>query len=105
MSDKWNEFITTPSKKFGYQVPTYTPSIYREYRGEIFTTFHSGEHPVMTKIGEGNQIHGRFSKSYKGVLRGLHYDNKTWKLETNLKKSLKSLLNSLMLICLFKTLS
>ena len=80
MSDKWNEFITTPSKKFGYQVPTYTPSIYREYRGEIFTTFHSGEHPVMTKIGEGNQIHGRFSKSYKGVLRGLHYDNKTWKL-------------------------
>jgi dTDP-4-dehydrorhamnose 3,5-epimerase len=25
-------------------------------------------------------IHGRFSRSYKGVLRGLHYDNKTWKL-------------------------
>ena len=80
MSNKWDEFQITPSKKFGYEVPTYIPSIYREYRGEIFTTFHSGAHPVMTKIGEGNEVHGRFSKSYKGVLRGLHYDNKTWKL-------------------------
>jgi dTDP-4-dehydrorhamnose 3,5-epimerase len=80
MSNKWDDFKITPSKKFGYEVPTYTPSIYREYRGEIFTTFHSGQHPVMQKIGEGNEVHGRFSKSYKGVLRGLHYDNKTWKL-------------------------
>ena len=38
MSNKWDEFKITPSKKFGYEVPTYTPSIYREYRGEIFTT-------------------------------------------------------------------
>ena len=47
MNNKWDEFQITPSKKFGYEVPTYTPSIYREYRGEIFTTFHSEEHPVM----------------------------------------------------------
>jgi dTDP-4-dehydrorhamnose 3,5-epimerase len=80
MSNKWDEFQITPSKKFGLEVPIYTPSIYREYRGEIFTTFHSDSHPVITKIGEGNEVHGRFSKSYKGVLRGLHYDNKTWKL-------------------------
>ena len=39
MSNKWDEFIETPSKVFGYQVPIFTPSIYREYRGEIFTTF------------------------------------------------------------------
>jgi len=70
MSNKWDDFIETPS-------------IYREYRGEIFTTFHSEEHPVMRHIHyDKNEIsiHGRFSKSYKGVLRGLHYDNKTWKL-------------------------
>ena len=83
MSNKWDEFIETPSKKFGYEVPIFTPSIYREYRGEIFTTFHSEEHPVMKHIHYEKSeisIHGRFSKSYKGVLRGLHYDNKTWKL-------------------------
>jgi len=80
MSKKWDEFIETPSKKFGYEVPIYTPSIFREYRGEIFTTFHSSQHPVIKKIGEGNEIHGRFSRSYQGVLRGLHWDNKTWKL-------------------------
>jgi dTDP-4-dehydrorhamnose 3,5-epimerase len=83
MSNKWNQFKVTESKKFGYQVPTYTPSIFREFRGEIFTTYHSEEHPVMNQIHydkEELSIHGRFSRSYKGVLRGLHYDNKTWKL-------------------------
>jgi len=71
MSNKWDEFIETPSKKFGYQIPTFTPSIYREYRGEIFTTFHSEEHPVMRHIHYEKSdisVHGRFSKSYKGVL-------------------------------------
>ena len=80
---KWNDFDVRPSKIFGYEVPVYTPSIFREFRGEIFTTYHSEDHPVMSKIHyDKNElsIHGRFSKSYKGVLRGLHYDNKTWKL-------------------------
>ena len=83
MSNKWNQFKVTESKKFGYQVPVYTPSIFREFRGEIFTTYHSEEHPVMNQIHYNKEelsIHGRFSRSYKGVLRGLHYDNKTWKL-------------------------
>jgi dTDP-4-dehydrorhamnose 3,5-epimerase len=83
MSNKWNQFKVTESKKFGYQVPIYTPSIFREFRGEIFTTYHSEEHPVMNQIHYNKEelsIHGRFSRSYKGVLRGLHYDNKTWKL-------------------------
>ena len=44
--DKWNQFKVTESKKFGYQVPLFTPSIFREFRGEIFTTYHSEEHPV-----------------------------------------------------------
>jgi len=80
---KWNDFDVRPSKIFGYEVPVYTPSIFREFRGEIFTTYHSEDHPVMSQIHyDKNElsIHGRFSKSYKGVLRGLHYDDKTWKL-------------------------
>jgi len=50
MSNKWDEFIETPSKKFGYEVPIFQPSVFREYRGEIWTTFHSEEHPVMNHI-------------------------------------------------------
>jgi dTDP-4-dehydrorhamnose 3,5-epimerase len=83
MDNKWNEFQITPSKKFGYEVPIFQPSVFREYRGEIFTTYHSEEHPVMNYIHYDKQelsIHGRFSRSYKGVLRGLHWDKKTWKL-------------------------
>jgi dTDP-4-dehydrorhamnose 3,5-epimerase len=83
MNNKWNEFEEIPSKTFGYEVITYQPSVFREYRGEIWTTFHTEEHPVMNQIHYGKDelsIHGRFSRSYKGVLRGLHWDTKTWKL-------------------------
>lgn len=79
----WNTFETIPSKKFGYEVQIYEPSVFREFRGEIWTTFHSEEHPVMNQIHYNKDeisIHGRFSRSYKGVLRGLHWDTKTWKL-------------------------
>ena len=80
MSNKWDEFQITPSKKFGYDVPQFQPSVFREYRGEIWTTFHSIEHPITDYIDGKCEVHGRFSRSYKGVLRGLHWDNKTWKL-------------------------
>jgi dTDP-4-dehydrorhamnose 3,5-epimerase len=76
----WNQFDIDHLKTFGNEVPVYSPSVYREYRGEIFTTFHSTDHPVTKLMPDDVNIHGRFSKSYKGVLRGLHYDNKTWKL-------------------------
>lgn len=77
---KWDVFTTSYLRTFGTQVPVYSPSVYREFRGEIFTTFHSDKHPVMEKFDSNVSIHGRFSKSYQGVLRGLHYDNKTHKL-------------------------
>lgn len=80
MENKWNEFQITPSKKFGFDVPQFQPSVYREYRGEIWTTFHSTQHPVNNYITDDCEVHGRFSRSYKRVLRGLHYDYKTWKL-------------------------
>jgi dTDP-4-dehydrorhamnose 3,5-epimerase len=83
MSNKWNEFQLKPSVKFGYEVIEYQPSVFREYRGEIWTTYHTEEHPAMNQIHYDKEeltIHGRFSRSYKNVLRGLHWDNKTWKL-------------------------
>ena len=79
-NNKWDAFDVSYLQSFNTDVPVYSPSVYREYRGEIFTTFHSTSHPVMQLLPTNVNIHGRFSKSYQGVLRGLHYDNKTWKL-------------------------
>jgi dTDP-4-dehydrorhamnose 3,5-epimerase len=76
----WQDITVSYLKTFGTDVPVYSPSVYREYRGEIFTTYHSKEHPVNGLLPTTVNTHNRFSKSYEGVLRGLHYDDKTWKL-------------------------
>jgi dTDP-4-dehydrorhamnose 3,5-epimerase len=76
----WKNVKTSYLQSFNKEVPIYSPSVYREYRGEIFTTYHSKEHPVNNLLPKDINVHNRFSKSYQGVLRGLHYDNKTWKL-------------------------
>jgi dTDP-4-dehydrorhamnose 3,5-epimerase len=76
----WNNFDVAHLKSFDTEVPVYSPSVYREYRGEIFTTYHSVDHPIHDLLPKEVNVHGRFSRSYKGVLRGLHYDDKTWKL-------------------------
>jgi len=76
----WSTFDISYMQTFDEQVPVYTPSVYREFRGEIFTTYHTKFHPVNKLLPNSVEIHNRFSKSYKGVLRGLHYDTKTWKL-------------------------
>lgn len=79
-NQSWDHFDVSYLKTFGNDIPVYKPSVYREYRGEIFTTFHTTKHPVSHVIPAGANVHGRFSKSYKNVLRGLHYDDKTYKL-------------------------
>jgi dTDP-4-dehydrorhamnose 3,5-epimerase len=80
-NNNWDHVDVSYLKTFNLEVPVFTPSIYREYRGEIFTTYHNKTHPVTGFIPSNtNAIHSRFSKSYKNVLRGLHYDDKTWKL-------------------------
>lgn len=76
----WDDIEISYLKTFGTEVEVYTPSVYYEYRGEIFTTFQSETHPSVRKIPQNTSFHTRFSKSHCGVLRGLHYDNKTWKL-------------------------
>jgi dTDP-4-dehydrorhamnose 3,5-epimerase len=77
---KWEKFEISYLNTFGADVPIYTPSVYREYRGEIFTSYHSDIHPVKKILPQNYHIHTKFSKSYKNVLRGLHYDHKSWKL-------------------------
>jgi dTDP-4-dehydrorhamnose 3,5-epimerase len=60
------------------------PSTYHEYRGSITTTYHSDYYDRLLPANERNEglqfKHDRYSKSKKNVLRGLHYDDKTWKL-------------------------
>ena len=60
------------------------PSVYHEYRGSISTTYHSEYYDRLLPATERNEglsfKHDRYSKSKLGVLRGLHYDDKTWKL-------------------------
>lgn len=79
-SNTWEYVDISYLKTFEQQVPVYSPSVYREFRGEIFTTYHSETHPVTKLLPNDCVVHGRFSKSYKNVLRGLHYDDKTYKL-------------------------
>ena len=59
------------------------PSVYHEHRGEISTTYHSDYYDRLIPIKEkrGSKFkHDRYSKSEEGVLRGLHWDDKTWKM-------------------------
>ena len=76
----WSEFTKSYLRTFGQEVPIYQPAVFREFRGEIFTTFHDKYHPAISKIGKTDNTHVRFSNSRAGVLRGLHYDFSTWKL-------------------------
>jgi dTDP-4-dehydrorhamnose 3,5-epimerase len=66
------------------QVKVIQPSIYHEYRGMITTTYHSDYYDRLLPANERNEglkfNHDRYSKSKQNVLRGLHYDDKTWKL-------------------------
>jgi len=60
------------------------PSVYYEQRVSISTTYHSDYYEKILPANDRNNglrfKHDRFSKSKKNVLRGLHYDDKTWKL-------------------------
>ena len=66
------------------EVKIVQPSIYHEYRGMITTTYHSDYYDRLLPANDRNEglkfNHDRYSKSKINVLRGLHYDDKTWKL-------------------------
>ena len=63
------------------EVITFKPSVNYDSRGSIFTTYSSSFYNkfLPQKV---DFIHDKFAESKKNVLRGLHGDNKTWKLIT-----------------------
>lgn len=79
----WNDFHYYNGSVLP-EVKIVQPSTYYEYRGLISTTYHSDYYDRLLPAAERNNglqfKHDRFSKSKIGVLRGMHYDEKTWKL-------------------------
>ncbi len=57
--------------------------MFREYRGDIWTTYKKNTFPV-----DLNFVHDKFSSSRKNVIRGIHGDYKTWKLVSCLQGEL-----------------
>jgi len=77
-NQNWDEFHVNSGKVLT-DVKIISNSVYHEFRGSIWTTFHTDYFPKVLPT-DLEFKHDRFSQSYKGVLRGLHYDDKTWKL-------------------------
>lgn len=63
------------------EVIIFTPSVNEDNRGTIFTTYNKDVYNQYLPSGL-DFIHDKFAESKKDVLRGLHGDNKTWKLIT-----------------------
>ena len=55
-------------------VKIFTESNFKDKRGILWTSWNK------LKLNKINFNHDKFSLSKKNVFRGLHYDNKTWKL-------------------------
>lgn len=79
----WNDFHFYNGSVLN-DIKIVQPSTYHEYRGSISTTYHSDYYDRLLPANERNEglqfKHDRYSKSKFAVLRGLHYDDKTWKL-------------------------
>jgi dTDP-4-dehydrorhamnose 3,5-epimerase len=80
MSDKVKEFQIINSDKIE-GVKIISPSYHEDERGLLFTTFNKEVfNPLIPKDIEFK--HDKFSLTYQNVLRGIHGDNKSWKLVT-----------------------
>lgn len=66
--------ITITTSKVFPEVQIFTPDAFEDIRGDIYTTWNSNEYPPL------NWRLDKFSHSKKDVLRGIHGDDKTWKL-------------------------
>lgn len=71
----FNFSITQSNSVMGLQI--ITPDSYIENRGEIWTSYLSEE---FDKLVSFKFIHDKFSVSKNNVLRGIHGDEKSWKL-------------------------
>ena len=57
------------------------PLIHTDYRGDLFTTYVKGVKSFWLGNNYNSDFnHDKFSTSRKNVLRGIHGDNKSWKL-------------------------
>ena len=56
-------------------VKVYQPSYFSDHRGDLWTIWKEGDHDLKFN-------HDKVSTSRKHVLRGIHGDNKSWKLVT-----------------------
>ena len=65
------------------EIKIFEADMFREYRGDIWTTYKKSTFPVNLDF-----IHDKFSSSRKGVIRGIHGDYKTWKLVSCLQGEL-----------------
>jgi dTDP-4-dehydrorhamnose 3,5-epimerase len=57
------------------EVKIFQPSSFEDYRGELYTLFNQDEHELIFN-------HDKIAVSRQHVLRGLHGDDKAWKLIT-----------------------
>ena len=57
------------------EVKVYQPDVFEDFRGELFTLYKQEESSLYFN-------HDKVSISKQNVLRGLHGDNKSWKLIT-----------------------
>ncbi|MDB9892095.1 dTDP-4-dehydrorhamnose 3,5-epimerase family protein [Amylibacter sp.] len=75
------DFVITDSEKIP-GVKIIEPSISRDNRGNIWTSFLKGEIDALLP-GALSFKHDKFSDSKFNVLRGIHGDHKSWKLVTS----------------------
>ena len=60
---------------------TIKPVVFHDFRGEYVETFNTGKYKFTDAGGQAVVfVEDDISLSKKGVLRGLHGDDKTWKL-------------------------
>lgn len=62
----------------------FQPSVHHDERGSIFTSYHRELYQSYLP-DKFEFIHDKFAESKHNVLRGLHGDNKTWKLVSCIK--------------------
>ncbi len=73
--------VTVERSKVFADVAVFIPSVNHDDRGSIFTTYHKDIYDSYLPQ-ELTFKHDKFAESRNNVLRGLHGDNKTWKLIT-----------------------
>ena len=62
---------------FSDEIKVFTSDVHTDYRGELWTTWKRDEFPIDLDFN-----HDKISTSRKNVIRGIHGDNKSWKLVT-----------------------